>query len=618
MKTKITLFVLLVFQFLAVAGGTDVVPRKAPLADKDAIASEREAGRKLKIELKEALSQKVFRMVIPPGTYRLSPDSPDLPHLVFHDVSTFELIAEGVTLICESKNSAILIERCNNMKIRGLTIDYDPLPMTQGTITGVSPNSLDFKINDGYDAPDYDGKGVAHIWIVDGVTRQVKPGTINYALPKEIIKIGENAFRLITKWERHDSVREGDLIKLPQRLNLKAPHCVRVDGCKSITFENVTIESAPCFGFVSTWGEDIVLDNVRVVPGPPPPGAIEPRIFSSSADGINLQNNRRGPVIRNCIVVSNGDDGIAIYNTPDMMLGGQGDRSVVIGLNESDPRNKAYSPGDTLRFFLFQARRTEERKIVSVEPAPAPNDIERVMKQYLKTYDKARYQKTVRVLLDAPLTAHPGDMVLNTEYAGRGFEISNNVLINNASRGINVNQSYGSVFHNYVCHSFLPGIHMTEFMRSDGGGSGFQTSVDIRNNVVADACIGYPQRKDWQGAISIVAWDAGAHFLDGNSGISIVGNTIDRPNGIGIQVQCASKVVIEDNIFGCLEKVGNAKEGNFAPAIFLNEVHGANLRRNVLAGTGWKSPRSELQMSPTCDGISFELPINFCISGGGL
>jgi hypothetical protein len=559
------------------------------------IAGEREAGRELKQQLARALAGKSARLVISPGIYRLSPDAADLPHLVFRHVSNFELDGAGVTLICESINSAIYIESCQNMTIKGLTIDYDPLPMTQGTITAVSPNSLDFKIHAGYPLPNYDGIGVGHIWIADAATREVKPGSVNYGHPKEIVNTGDGTYRLLMKGGRHDSVQPGDLIKLPQRLNLKAPHAVRVDGSKAITFENVTIESAPCFGFVSTWGDGIVLDHVKVVPGPPPPGATEPRIFSSSADGINMENDARGPSIRNCKVISNGDDGIAIYNMPDLVLAQDGSSSLIIGLNNPNPRQEAYAPGDRVRLFLF-GHGIEERKIIAVEPSADSGK--------LPPYNRVRYSRLARVTVDTPVTAAPGDRVLDTRYEGAGFEIANNMLINNASRGINVNQSGGRVFENHISHSFLPGIHMTEFMRADGGGSGFQKEVEILNNVISDACIGFPQRKDWQGAICIVASDSKAHF-EGHEEISIVNNVIERPNGIGIQAQCARNVKIWNNTIASPAKAGRA-----AAAILLDDVHAANLRNNVLSGAGWNAPTTELRMLPSCSGIVYELPID--------
>ena len=93
-------------------------------------------------------------------------------------------------IICETKNTASFLDRCAHVKVAGIALDYDPLPMTQGTVTSVGSSrdgsSLDFKVHEGYDEPDYDGKGVGHIWIVDAATRQLKPGCGNHGGPQEM------------------------------------------------------------------------------------------------------------------------------------------------------------------------------------------------------------------------------------------------------------------------------------------------------------------------------------------------------------------------------------------------------------------------------------------------
>ncbi len=121
-----------------------------PKGDDDAsarrasIAAQREAGAQFKIRLQQALTQRASRLVVPPGIYRLSPDLPDAPHILLQGISNFELIADGVTFICETKNSALVLQHCDHIKIQGVTIDYDPLPMTQGTIIAVGLRNLDF------------------------------------------------------------------------------------------------------------------------------------------------------------------------------------------------------------------------------------------------------------------------------------------------------------------------------------------------------------------------------------------------------------------------------------------------------------------------------------------
>lgn len=553
--------------------------------------AERQAGHQLLSQLKGALASKAPCFRIAPGRYRLTPDRPESAHLHLRDVTDFELAGDGATLICETKNSAILLDSCRRVRIHGLTIDYDPLPLTQGTIVSTVPDgtSLNFRIHAGYDLPDYDGKGVGHIWIVDPVTRQVKTGSLAYGGPQELRRLDSGEYQLIHKAPHlHDTTQPGDWIKLPQRLNLKSPHAVRLSRCASVTLANVTIHSAPCFGFVSSFGEAISLDAVRVVPGPPPPGATEPRIFSSSADGINLHGNTTGPVIRNCVVASSGDDGIAIYNFSDLVLARESATILLVALREAAPGLLCYARGDTLRFFRLQEGRTEERRIVSVQPAEAPPDLEVIKARALKSASPSAYSRAFRVTLDSAISLSVGDRILNCRYAGRDFEIARNTVLDAASRGINVNQSFGSVHDNVVCHTYLPGVHMTAFLKD--GGAGFQTAVALENNVVMDTCIGLPKREDWQGGISIVNWDAELPFQDGHTQLTLRGNRIAMSHGPALKLHCASGVAIEQNILA---------PGCPAPAVVLDSVATANLSQNLIIPTS-----AAIQISATCRQIN--------------
>ena len=595
MISRVALILLFVFTLRA-------APAQTPANSAADIAAQRAAGHQIQLQLDQALAQHAARFVIPPGTYRLTPEIPDHAHIVLKQAANFDLVANGVTILCETKNTALALWQCHNVTIEGLTIDYDPLPMTQGTITAITPGGFDFKIDDGYSPLQYDGKGVGHIWVADAKTRLIKPGSANYGTdPKNIIHIGDNLYHFTRKSSFY-GIAPGDHIKFPQKLNLKSPHAVNLFNCQSVTFQNVTIESAPCFGFVSTWGDGLVLDHVRVVPGPPPPGATEPRIFSSSADGINLENDRRGPIVRNCTVQSNGDDGIAVYNQPDTVLAQQPDGTIQIGTVWGDPRVEPYNPGDMLRFFLKTSGRIVEAKVTEVKPGPTGPALKPIL-DALQLPPQAFF-RSILVRLDAPVTTALDDRVLNTQFTGRGFQITGNTLINDASRGITLNYSYGDVSQNHIEHSYLPAIHMTEFMKDAGNGSAFQTSVKIENNTITDPCIAYTVNPGWNAAISLIASGPFAHSLDGYSNIAITGNSIDRLNGPGIYVTSATNVSIENNTFGDLERVGAAKIG--APAIQLSRVNGAAIHNNILAGSGWEQPDSELSISSDCFNVSLE------------
>jgi hypothetical protein len=83
------------------------------------------------------------RIVIPPGRCRVKPQRAQ--HLVLKGLSDVLLIADNVEMICTETSRALTIAGCTNVTVRGLTIDYDPLPFTQGRIVRLSE---DKKVHD--------------------------------------------------------------------------------------------------------------------------------------------------------------------------------------------------------------------------------------------------------------------------------------------------------------------------------------------------------------------------------------------------------------------------------------------------------------------------------------
>ena len=89
-------------------------------------------------------------IVIPPGRYRVTPRHRQ--HLVLQDLADVNIIADGVEMICTETTRALTISNCRNVTLRGLSIDYDPLPYTQGKIVKLSENNTvhDIELFDGY------------------------------------------------------------------------------------------------------------------------------------------------------------------------------------------------------------------------------------------------------------------------------------------------------------------------------------------------------------------------------------------------------------------------------------------------------------------------------------
>ena len=100
--------------------------------------------------LDQATQESQTRIVIPPGRYRVTPRNRQ--HLLLHNLRDIEIIAEDVEMICTETTRAITITHCTNVTLRGLVIDYDPLPFTQGRITGFSADKTlhEIELFEGY------------------------------------------------------------------------------------------------------------------------------------------------------------------------------------------------------------------------------------------------------------------------------------------------------------------------------------------------------------------------------------------------------------------------------------------------------------------------------------
>ncbi|MCS2407474.1 LamG domain-containing protein [Bacteroides salyersiae] len=116
--------------------------------------------------IQKAITEKKNKVTIPPGTYRGK-----APFLNIK-ASDLEIIADGVTMVCETKVRALNFDQCKNITLRGLTIDYNPLTFTQGEIVEVGSGYVDVKIHAGYPVEAY-----SRIDILDPKTRYRKRGS---------------------------------------------------------------------------------------------------------------------------------------------------------------------------------------------------------------------------------------------------------------------------------------------------------------------------------------------------------------------------------------------------------------------------------------------------------
>lgn len=273
----------------------------------------RGAEEDFRARVKEAIQRGEKRIVVAPGTYRLAPQSGgELWSL--GGLKDVEIIADGVTLVGTKLMRAISLHRCSGVTLQGLTVDYDPLPFTQGEVVAAAEdgNHIDVKLHAGYPRKPY-----ARIDIVDPKTRFRKKG-MPFLWGTKAEMIGEDVVR-VSREGIAKLARPGDLASLSTGQETGAPHAISMDQCERIAFRNVTVHSAPGMGILEADGEGgSSFVSCRIVPGPKPMGATEARLLSTSWDAFQSKTIRKGPRVENCEITDAGDDSWSVQSADFM------------------------------------------------------------------------------------------------------------------------------------------------------------------------------------------------------------------------------------------------------------------------------------------------------------
>lgn len=367
----------------------------------------------------DAIKRGEKRIVIPPGNYRIDPKGGgELWSL--SNLKDIEIVADGVTLTGTKLMRAISLFRCTNVTLQGITVDYDPLPFTQGEVIAEAEdgNSVDVKIHAGYPKKPY-----ARIDVIDPKTHFRKKG-MPFLWGTKGEMIGEDIVRVklkgITK-----AAKKGDFASLSTGQEAGAPHAISIDQCERMILRNVTVHSAPGMGILEADGEGgSVFTRCKITPGPKPAGATEERLLSSSWDAFQSKTVRKGPLIEDCEISHAGDDSWSVQSSDFLVLKSEG---IHVVLASRDEYTMGVQTGDRIRQGLDGAEyKIASQKTTSrADAGLAPEVLENL--QNAKTWDAWKVgPKCIVVTLDRASELKPGDSVYSPDRMGNGFIFRNN------------------------------------------------------------------------------------------------------------------------------------------------------------------------------------------------
>jgi hypothetical protein len=509
----------------------------------------------LQTMISDAVASGATTLKIPAGTYAVSPTAGSNGSLLNIDgANGLTIDATGVTIVGTQLTRAVNVVHSHDLTIQGLTIDYDPLPFTQGVVSGIDPGLgwLDVRLDAGYPqkaytritiydpATGFQKAGIDHLW---GTTAAfVQPGVVRVSLAG----IGKN-------------VALGDPITLAGDPTGTA-HGISFELSSGSKLQDVTLHTAPGFGLIDTSGDGgTVLDGFHLVPGPPPPGGTVAPLLSAIWDGIQFQSVGHGPTMVNSEVVNAGDDSFSIQTRAVPVLKYSGDTMIV---GYPDPwKAAALQVGD--RFQRFRdgpsVRVTAIRKIdyasAGVDPA-----VDAKVQQGQKNGSDPWYfdmGSVYALTVDSPEAFPAGQFVFDPDRMGNGFVFKNNT-IRSPGRGMLLKAGDGDIENNVFEGGDKAIMLAPENATDSDGGAAYD--LTIRNNVFRHT--GYHHDMPWSdqaGAIGMAGGNVTSERAFDN--IVIDGNLFDSIRGLDLNISDASNVTVTNNTFRNTNSTENGTNG---------------------------------------------------------
>jgi hypothetical protein len=235
-------------------------------------------------------------------------------------LDAFEINGQGAELVNTTLQSTLHIQSCNRVTIRDLSVDYDPLPYTQGTIAAFDAKALHItvKVDRGY--PD-DAKFLATIrdatfGVMDRRTRSLKPGARNFISTNKVERLGDWLIKVELAWSANDCgpgqlpVAAGDAVAICAG----SAHAIVLENSAATSFVGLVLHASPGMGILENGGPGgTTLQRVVVAPGPKPAGATADRLVCTNSDGSHFIAVERGPSIDDCTFSNTNDDAVNVH-----------------------------------------------------------------------------------------------------------------------------------------------------------------------------------------------------------------------------------------------------------------------------------------------------------------
>jgi len=521
--------------------------------------TQREAAAQLLAKLQGEIAAGKKDLVIPPGDYRFDGPPKDV---LFSGLADGVIHAEGAVFWFDSRTGKrLLFKQCHNVTLRGLTIDTDPLPWFQGTITAVDrqARTMDFVSEPGYLVPEGAAlEGIKRVLFFDGQTSLELPVYDERVARME--SLGDGKIR-VAKFDSDRAfldpvigreVRPGD--RLAILLEGATGGGIGLMECADMRLEDITLYGAGGFAYhEAKGGGGNTYLRCKLVRRPD-----TGRLMAAPRDCFHSFLMERGPHIEKCEFSFAADDLVAIHGFFGIVLEKLSPKEYLFLspygqiFRDSSPLTIIDPLSNVVRgqaSVITSAADETPEVIKAAQSLPAKLKTERGIS--IRPLDGALVFK---VTLDRELQVEPYDLVSCADFSGRGAVVKDNFLHDGHVRGVLAKTEDLVVENNVIERTGHGGIVLTpEYFWLEG-------PVNSNIRIVGNRLLhnGWSTFDRAGITSSIAAIEVGSHFgkrlfprtfVTGalNFGVEIRDNKIAEPAGPGILVMNTDGVKIEGN-----------------------------------------------------------------------
>lgn len=506
----------------------------------------------------KAVSDGTRTLSLPRATYRVS----DTLH--FEKLQDFTLEGNGSLILVTRNVTGIEIARCRNFKLANLTLDYDPLPVTQGVVKEVdnAANTFLVELHQGY--PDLPRRERLNFHVFNSSDRLWKDGVPDL-FGCSVTAEGGRKYRVHPRPKLAGRLAPGDLVAVDWREN----YGISIKSSENVTLADITINASPGLALIGRFNTGAQrFERITIGRGGRlPDGASESRLLSSAADGINVAYCGSGPEIVGCDFSFLGDDSVNLHSVALPVVRREApDTILTLRAYPRENFPEVVKPGMTLRIlrkgdFTVLA----EPEIAGFEYVEEPLDTETVTHYFPRFNPKRdpRYS-TYRIRLAKPVEIPPDSFVDIPALSGSGFVIRDNYFHDHRARAVRIMACNGLIESNRIERIKQNAITVGAeygFWRE----AGWAENVMIRKNLIHD--VGTDERLTSPatyapGAISVIVRpEPGVDAVSsGNRNIGIVDNEIDGCSGPGIVLHAVDGATVSGN------RISNVCKGDVSRA----------------------------------------------------